>query len=326
MPSLTASPMPSPPPDLTGIPANEYFEDFYLPAEPSLVLPVVKIDPESLHTDFLISMGQPPHLELDKAISTGDNVHVINELGRVRSQYPQSNVTLSTAINRAIECEQLEVLKLLLKHGVKADDRNLQVAVRRGNIPLIARLVEEIQWNVNMMLSNGCTLLSLGVVHGDLVIWLLAHGADPNVQDAWAETPLSRAVELECYDVLDILLDAGADVKQGAPLHMSLRVKGETEGLRLMAKLLALGAPVDKYQGADALLWEKVGFQQGTALHSACIRGNIEAVRLLLRYGADPTRKQRVQSSEIAESSALDEATSRNRTDIVSVLQGHLQM
>lgn len=164
----------------------------------------------------------------------------------------------------------------------------------------------------------------LAVLHEDLVGWLLSKGADPNVQDAWAETPLSRAVERECYGVIDTLLNAGADVKQGAPLHMSLRIKGEQESLRLMARLLALGAPVDKYQGENSPMWDKVGFQRGTALHSAAIKGKLGAVRLLLAHGADPSRKQRVRSFEIAESSALDEVKNRNYTDIISVLQEHL--
>lgn len=164
----------------------------------------------------------------------------------------------------------------------------------------------------------------LAVLHEDLVVWLLSKGADPNLQDAWAETPLSCAIERECYGVMDTLLDAGADVKQGAPLHMSLRIKDEPDSLRLMARLLALGAPVDKYQGENSPMRAKVGFQRGTALHSASIKGNLGAVRLLLAHGADPSRKQRVRSSEIAESSALDEAKNRNYKDIVFVLREHL--
>ena len=164
----------------------------------------------------------------------------------------------------------------------------------------------------------------LAVLHEDLVVWLLSKGADPNVQDAWAETPLSRAVERGSYGVINTLLSAGADVKQGAPLHMSLRIKGEHESLRLMARVLALGAPVDKFQGENSPMWDKVGFQRGTALHSASIKGNLGAVRLLLSCGADPSHNQRVHSTEIVESSALDEARNRNHTDIISMLQEHL--
>lgn len=172
--------------------------------------------------------------------------------------------------------------------------------------------------------STDLFIYRLAVPHRDVVAWLLSNGADLNLQDAWAETPLSRAVERECYSVIDMLLDAGADVKQGSPLHMSLRIADEHESLRLIARLLDLGAPVDKYEGEGSPIWEKVGFQRGTALHSASINGKLAAVQLLLANGANPLRKQLVRSFEIAESSALDEAERRNHMDIVFVLQLHL--
>ena len=95
---------------------------------------------------------------------------------------------------------------------------------------------------------------------------------------------------------------------------MSLRNKDEAESLNLMAKSLALGAPVDKYEGDNSLLWDMVGFERGTALHSACISGKVGAVRLLLAHGADPLRKQRVRSLEVPESSALRRRTEITRT------------
>ena len=92
----------------------------------------------------------------------------------------------------------------------------------------------------------------------------------------------------------------------------------------MLAKLVAIGAQVDEYQGDNSPIWEKVWFQRGTAFHITCKKGNLGAVRLLLAYGADPLRSQRVHASEIPESSALDEAKSRGHTEIVAVLLEYL--
>ncbi|KAK0955580.1 hypothetical protein LTR91_022787 [Friedmanniomyces endolithicus] len=312
-----------PPSGLIGLSASNAFEDLHLLTEPC---PASNIDArtKALQLEFLLSMGQPPHPELDKAIATGDEGYTLAELVRVRNQYPQPSVTLNTAVSYAIQCEQLGILNLLLEYGIQADDTNIQAAISRGHIPMVARLLEAVPGHINMLFRNGKTALSLAVAHADLVIWLLAHGADPNAEDAWAETPLSRAVESECYSAIDILLSAGANVKQGAPLHMCLCIKSEKESLRLMTRILTLGAPVDKYQGDNAPMWDKAGFWRGTALHTACIIGSVSAVRLLLAYGANPLLKQKVSSVVIPESSALNEARNRNHTDIVRVLQEHL--
>ncbi|TKA56564.1 hypothetical protein B0A55_12662 [Friedmanniomyces simplex] len=255
--------MPPPPPALAGLPAGNGLKDLHVAIEPT---PPSIFD---VNAAFLLSMGEPPHPELDQAIADGDDARVFAELARVRNQYSQPSVTFNTVINRAIECEQLGVLNLLVDCGIQA----------------------ELPGSINMVFENGHTALTLAVLHEDLVVWLLSKGGNPNGR---------------------------LFICRSAQEH------GESDSLRLMARLLAFGAPVDKYQGENSPMWDKVGFQRGTALHSASIEGNLGAVRLLLAHGADPSRKQRVCSSEIAESSALDEAKNRNYTDIVSVLQEHL--
>jgi len=165
----------------------------------------------------------------------------------------------------------------------------------------------------------------LAVPHEQLVSWLLSKDADSNLQDAWSETPLSRAVEFGSLNVISRLLDAGADVSKGAPLHMSLRRKDNSASLELMEKLLVLGAPVDKYQGEDSSAWKEVGFPRGTALHSASSRGNTRAVQLLLTHGADPLRNKKLGASEIPDSSPYEEARYRGHAEVMSVLQKHIR-
>ncbi|KAK5692152.1 hypothetical protein LTR97_011326 [Elasticomyces elasticus] len=323
-PQVTAFFVPPPPPSLTGYPAESSFQDLQLAIEPQSTSRAQPTSPSEFHANFLLSMGEPPHPELDSAIASGDDALVQVELARARSRWPQPSVTFNTAINRAIECEQLGVLNFLLKCGIRANDRNLETAIVGGNISLVARIIEAMPGAINTRLEKGHTVLSLAVLHEDLIVWLLSQGAEPNLQDAWSEMPLSRAVEQGCYGVIEVLLNAGADVKQGSPLHMSLRLKDQKQSLYYVARFLALGAPVDQYQGESSSLWDKVGFQRGTALHSASVKGNLGALQMLLAHGADPLRKQMVHSLEITGSTALDAAKNRGHTDIISGLQDYI--
>ena len=145
--------MPPPPPALAGLNTGSAFEDLHFTIEST---PPSMFDGDA---GFLLSMGEPPHPELDDAIAAGDDGRVLAELARVRKLYSPS-VTLNTAINRAIECEQLMILSTLLASGIQANNRNLQAAVSRGNIPLIARLMEELPGCINMVFENGHTVLT----------------------------------------------------------------------------------------------------------------------------------------------------------------------
>ncbi|TKA82989.1 hypothetical protein B0A55_04666 [Friedmanniomyces simplex] len=93
--------------------------------------------------------GEPPHLELDRSIADRDAARVSAELARVRTQYPQPNATFNTGLRHAIECEQFGIVSLLLESGIQPNDRNLQAAVIRGNIPILARLMEDLLWTIN---------------------------------------------------------------------------------------------------------------------------------------------------------------------------------
>ena len=113
-----------------------------------------------LNAEFLLSMGEPPHPELDKAILDGDDARVIEELTRARNHYLRPGLTLNTAIECAIESERLKVLNVLLENGVQAEDCNMQTAITRGNIPIVTRLLTELPGSINKVFDYGHTALS----------------------------------------------------------------------------------------------------------------------------------------------------------------------
>ncbi|KAK3626458.1 hypothetical protein LTR22_023152 [Elasticomyces elasticus] len=104
MPAFTAHPMPPPPPPaLTDLSADDGFEDLNFAIEPTL--------PSTFHANaaFLLSMGEPPHPDLDKAIADGDDTRVFAELARIRNRYSQPSVTFNTANSTPLTVALIEV-------------------------------------------------------------------------------------------------------------------------------------------------------------------------------------------------------------------------
>ncbi|MCJ1349843.1 hypothetical protein MMC31_008085, partial [Peltigera leucophlebia] len=104
------------------------------------------------------------------------------------------------------------------------------------------------------------------------VLTLLGIGVDPNAEMAicWGgrTTPLSTAVEVCNIESVKTLLQAGADVTAPGVLRAAINEES-TEILQFMLEM-----------GADVA-------SNGKALLAATCLGNLEAVQLLLLYGAD---------------------------------------
>ncbi|KAK0335071.1 hypothetical protein LTR91_025978 [Friedmanniomyces endolithicus] len=287
-------------------------------ASPVLIPAVVPM-PNDLLADFDITRLP----QLVETIAHGDEGPIFSALAQIRERpAEQRDDDIGFAIEKAIEYKQLRSLSVLIDGGIRVTLRQMHHAVTSGDIPLVQRFLDELPESINTQSpETGNTALTLAVSHRELVVWLLLHGADPNLQDGWSETPLSRAVEHGALEVVDILLRAGADVKLGAPLYQALLIEDESQRLSTMERLLALGAPVNKYVGEGSWVWDWIGFERGTALHHACKRRNLDAVKLLLAHGADPSLKEKLLSDDLEHSTALDEATRRNFLEIVAVLQ-----
>lgn len=150
----------------------------------------------------------------------------------------------------------------------------------------------------------------------DMVVLLLAHGADPNARDNHDATPLhmtARPAAMRGGDQVParvrmarLLLTAGAkldarDEVGATPLHWA----AQWGDLAIARTLLAAGADVNA-----------VATQGGwTPLLGAASEGQLDMVKLLLAHGADPS----IRDSEGR--TALAWARQHGRADIVAALQ-----
>jgi len=118
-------------------------------------------------------------------------------------------------------------------------------------------------------------------------------------------TPLFVAAQNNDFEMLEVLLKAGADINEKAPSGTSLLMVSAYAGLPdRVAFLLRHGAdPHYRHPRHGA-----------TALMDACILGKVENARLLLDAGADPNVQTEVGNS------ALSIATREDHEDLVRLL------
>ena len=170
----------------------------------------------------------------------------------------------------------------LLEHGAdpnlawgETGEAPLHVAARRWHVPLIALLVHH-GADVSARRPDGCTPHTLAELHGnhEIAAWLLAHGADNEL------TPVERFIA--CCARGD---RAGAEAMLAArpslrtelrpEHHQMLHRHAETGNASVLETMLACGF--------DPSIPDKDGV---TPLHRASMSGHVEAVRVLLEFGA----------------------------------------
>jgi len=175
----------------------------------------------------------------------------------------------------------------LLEHGADPNlawgmDREapLHVAARRWDGPMVERLVQH-GADVSRRRADGRTPHTLAELHGngDIAAWLIAHGGRNEL------SPLDRFVAA-C---------ARAD-RGGAEAMLAARPSLRAE--LLPEHRLMLHRPAESGNAAVLDTMLACGFEtdakdkdQVTPLHRAAMGGHLDAVRVLLKYGADVSAK-----------------------------------
>ena len=125
-----------------------------------------------------------------------------------------------------------------------------------------------------------------------------------------ADRPLDLAIQYGPVSFIDRLLALGADPRAPAtdgfpPVFQAIDAPRQDRH-EVLALLLE--------RGADP---EQRGLNDGTALHHAVARHDIEAVRLLLAHGADPTARTRIDDL----STPLDDAEATGFSEAADALR-----
>jgi ankyrin repeat protein len=236
--------------------------------------------------------------ELEKALAAGVAVDARDAAG-------------NTPLHVAVASGQFECVALLRGKGANPDAPN-----REGKTPrqVAAELADR-----RLAIRMQSALLSIparGTAHPfqkeplqeaarrgdvDFVAMLLKLGADPNGKGADGATALQAAALKGHGDVVVLLLEKGAKVDVGLPLH-DAAVGGSVVAVRALVEHGAKVGAVDPKTG-------------DTPLHYAATWGRVEAARALLELGADWTVKNsRGRTS-------AEEATASGNEELARVLR-----
>ncbi|KAI1737635.1 ankyrin repeat-containing domain protein [Xylaria scruposa] len=144
----------------------------------------------------------------------------------------------------------------------------------------------------------------------EFVLMLLKAGVDVNGGSVYSLSPLQLAVELGDLQMVDCLLEAGADVNSPRQGYSPIQFAVELGDVEIVDRLLKAGAdinaPAASYSGA-------------TALQFAAMKGYIGLAKHLLDLGADVNA---VGDTEHG-STALETASKHGRLDVLELLLSH---
>jgi ankyrin repeat protein len=228
-------------------------------------------------------------------------------------------------LHAAVEKGYLKIVQEFLKYGV-----DVNVLYGTGYMPLhvatlnkqeeVAKLLITYGADVNARDEAGKTPIFYATENADIKITKLLLTNKANVKDD--PKLLSIAVQNECGEIIEGLLEHGADVNASdgcgrTALHFTALGKGR--GLfasHLDSSVRGEIAKLLLSRGANVNAKTKNGL---TALHAAAEKGYVEVVKVLLEYNADVNSKSKDEYGR----TALHFASKGGHEQIVTVLLEH---
>ncbi|KAL8867466.1 MAG: hypothetical protein Q9174_005648, partial [Haloplaca sp. 1 TL-2023] len=197
-----------------------------------------------------------------------------------------------TALHSAALAGHACIIRELLSAGV-----NVNPLDNYGQTPLLCAAASGHTDAMDALLQSGADVNATcrstsGSILSEIILWpgslsnvrrLLTHGVDPNVPDAFGNTPLHLAVnDAIDNEVIKLLIEhgAGVDLQNGrgdTPLIFAASCSEHNEKLVSIELLLACGADINHR-----------GYNKFTPLYHAVFEGNSALTEMLLNRGADP--------------------------------------
>src|SRR5262245_19472309 len=254
-----------------------------------------------------------------------------------------------TALMWAAAAGQGPVVQLLIEHHADIHARSnagttpLIFAVRRGDMVAVRALIDAGE-DVKEKRPDGATALLVAVINGheDLVDYLLEQGADPNVEGGSTELTVqgvhARPMELKYRKLTNNEKDSEGVTRGnifGKPLQAAVHVANwhisdqfiavKMDRLRVIRSLLDHGADVNGRISMEEPRWSGARYRRhlagATALLFAAKVADVEAMRLLLDYGADSTINTEENITPLMAAAGIASASNQDRASESQVLE-----
>ena len=235
------------------------------------------------------------------AVADGDIESVPNilsewETAPIKTRLPWSH--FSTALYLAIDIGNTDMTRCLTEHGVDHGAFAFEKAMTKRLYPVMQIFLDR-GFDINEPKGRKDPgPLARSIDDAELVKWLLDRGADPNRETAEEQTPLSFAVRYGAFDIINLMLEAGGpgSTSHGYLIHSAIyrQLPDRLEILRFLLDRVPRKALTElEYEGESndkKFLSEMQNLFIGCCnpLHAAASQGYLDAVRILLEYGADP--------------------------------------
>ncbi|GAB5593481.1 hypothetical protein Unana1_08381, partial [Umbelopsis nana] len=182
---------------------------------------------------------------------------------------------------RAVECGHIEVVNVLLHHGVDIESTNekgwtaLHQACYASKMEIVLTLIQQGADKEAKVKENGRTSLFLAENDPNIIMFLIAEGADIQARTHDGATALHYYASIGQVDAIHLLLNYGCSIvstdhTEHTALHYAAR-NNQAEAVKFL-----LDNGVDPYIG---------NHENYTAFHEAAQTGSIEAMKILLVNG-----------------------------------------
>lgn len=275
--------------------------------------------------EILIAHGADPSQEV---ASAGTPLHAVAETGSMHAALKllslgiDPNITTKdgvTPLMRAVECNQIKVAELLIKHGA-----NINVKDPHGGLSLLHKAAKRNSCNMlELLITNGADLeqvsdkgnsaLHVAAFHGsaEALDVLCTAKCNLDARNIAGITPLGVALHLRKFECASRLLTYKPDVNAADKQNVTpLYLATDFRAVEIVDKLLAAGAHSDK-SGPKGVTPIQIACRRGyheivelmlqanpsllaSSTHAkpliflACDSGSPTTLRLLLEHGADP--------------------------------------
>lgn len=260
-------------------------------------------------------VGEPPEyvVSFENACLRGP----ISTVQSIVSAEARSQTFLHHGLNLALSSGNVDVVRYLLSMGAPIARRTpacILTAPPDQQIPLFEVFTQH-GWSPNTPGDYGAVLLPKVVTNLPLLRWFLVHGANPNLgaqqtsNDPASGSNLQSCAALEAaaahgsVEAVQMILDAGAEIRYGTPLHYAAgavptgsypahggapqNMMRDAENKEFdMSRIPVMNLLVER--GADV---NQLGESRLVAHHPimyAALAGAVERVKWLLEQGADP--------------------------------------